>query len=67
MMISVEINGLWFWCFSMDEVLEVSEGHDLCIAGDGLGMLQRTNALQLVIPLTQVSWVIHMYSQLKTV
>lgn len=55
MMISVEINGLWFWCFSMDEVLEVSEGHDLCIAGDGLGMLQRTNALQLVIPLTQVS------------
>lgn len=44
----------WLDIFSKDEVLEVSEGHDLCVAGDGLGMLQRTNALQLVIPLTKV-------------
>lgn len=42
-------------CYSKDEVLEVAETHDFCVAGDGLGMLQRTNALQLVVPLTQVS------------
>jgi cation-transporting ATPase 13A1 len=35
-------------------VLELSETHDLCVAGDGLGMLQRTSALQLVVPLTKV-------------
>ncbi|KAG0569601.1 hypothetical protein KC19_6G101700 [Ceratodon purpureus] len=40
--------------YNKDEVLEVAEIYDLCIAGDGLGMLQRTNALELVVPLTQV-------------
>jgi hypothetical protein len=35
-------------------VLELSEMYDLCVAGDGLGMLQRTSALQLVVPLTKV-------------
>lgn len=28
--------------------------HDFCVAGDGLGMLQLTTALQIVVPLTQV-------------
>ncbi|KAG0625464.1 hypothetical protein M758_2G057800 [Ceratodon purpureus] len=40
--------------YNKDEVLDVAESHDFCVAGDGLGMLQRTNALQLVVPLTQV-------------
>ncbi|CAK9272759.1 unnamed protein product [Sphagnum jensenii] len=40
--------------YKKDKVLELSETHDLCVAGDGLGMLQRTSALQLVVPLTKV-------------
>lgn len=39
---------------SKDEVLEVAAVHDFCVAGDGLGMLQLTTALQIVVPLTQV-------------
>ncbi|CAM6077612.1 unnamed protein product [Sphagnum tenellum] len=40
--------------YKKDKVLELSETYDLCVAGDGLGMLQRTSALQLVVPLTKV-------------
>ncbi|XP_024368121.1 probable manganese-transporting ATPase PDR2 isoform X1 [Physcomitrium patens] len=40
--------------YNEDEVFDLAEVYDLCIAGDGLGMLQRTNALQLVVPLVQV-------------
>jgi cation-transporting ATPase 13A1 len=40
--------------YNKDEVLDVAKVHDFCVAGDGLGMLQRTNALQIVVPLTQV-------------
>ncbi|GJP47781.1 hypothetical protein CLOM_g6950 [Closterium sp. NIES-68] len=37
-----------------EEVEGVSEEYDLCVAGDGIAMLQRCNALSLVIPRTQV-------------
>eukprot|EP00897_Mesotaenium_endlicherianum_P008584 jgi/Mesen1/7754/ME000407S06956 len=40
--------------YRAEEVEGVAREHDLCVAGDGLSMLERTAALSLVIPLTQV-------------
>ncbi|CAI5507494.1 unnamed protein product [Closterium sp. Naga37s-1] len=40
--------------YSEEEVQRVSEEYDLCVAGDGIAMLQRCNALSLVVPRTQV-------------
>ncbi|BBM99987.1 manganese-transporting P-type ATPase [Marchantia polymorpha subsp. ruderalis] len=40
--------------YKKEEVLDISNEYDLCVAGDGLGMLQRTHALEIVIPVTKV-------------
>ncbi|CAI7759985.1 unnamed protein product [Closterium sp. NIES-54] len=40
--------------YSEEEVERVSEEYDLCVTGDGIAMLQRCNALSLVVPRTQV-------------
>ncbi|KAL3700999.1 hypothetical protein R1sor_019021 [Riccia sorocarpa] len=40
--------------YKKEEVLDIDCDYDLCLAGDGLNMLQRTHALELVIPVTKV-------------